>query len=439
MELGLGRFGDLRLQDVGVFLLDRLGEVGQGGARLRPLGGDRAGEVRIGRFLRNPKVKSSEMVATASARTAGLVQGRHILAIQDTTSLREHDRERSLHLHPTIAVDAADGALIGLVHAEFLRRTGGKRKHRNKRSFDEKESRRWLDATKEAAKLLPAGATGVTVVADRECDIYEELALRPAGVDVLIRAHHDRLLADGSKLYLCTDTLPELGREQITLPAGPGRSRRDAVLALRARRVTIKRPKRNLAAEAAKLPPQAEVWLVDAREVDPPAGATQVHWRLLTTHAVTTRAEAMRITGFYRQRWTIEQLFRVMKTKGFDIEATRVMDGAPFENLATAVLIAAVPVLQMNRERDGIAGRPMADVFDPADQPALEAISASFEGKTKRQKNPHPKGSLAYASWVCARLGGWTGYYGKPGPVVMLQGHLRLKAMLDGWNLGKNV
>ncbi len=207
------------------------------------------------------------------------------------------------------------------------------------------------------------------------------------------------------------------------------------MLALRARRVTIKRPKRNLAAEAARLPSAVEVWLVDAREVDPPAGVKPLHWRLLTTHGVTGFAEARRITGFYRQRWTIEQLFRVMKTKGFDIEAVRVMDGAPHENLSIAVLIAAIPVLQMSRERDGVAGRPMADVFDPADRPALEAICASLEGKTERQKNPHPEGSLAYASWVCARLGGWTGYYGKPGPVVMLQGHLRLKAMLDGWDL----
>ncbi|MEG3144607.1 hypothetical protein U1839_08060, partial [Sphingomonas sp. RT2P30] len=50
------------------------------------------------------------------------------------------------------------------------------------------------------------------------------------------------------------------------------------------------------------------------------------------------------------------------------------------------------------------------------------------EGKTERQKNPHPKGSLAYAAWVCARLGGWTGYYGKPGPVVMLNGWLEIQA-----------
>ena len=50
-----------------------------------------------------------------------------------------------------------------------------------------------------------------------------------------------------------------------------------------------------------------------------------------------------------------------------------------------------------------------------------------LEGKTERQKNPHPKGSLAFTSWVIGRLGGWTGYYGKPGPVVMLQGWLEIQ------------
>ena len=74
-----------------------------------------------------------------------------------------------------------------------------------------------------------------------------------------------------------------------------------------------------------------------------------------------------------------------------------------------------------------------------ANLPALEAVCATLEGKTDRQKNPHPKPTLAYAAWVCARLGGWTGYYGKPGPVVTLQGFLRFKAMHHGWKLGRLV
>ena len=263
-------------------MLDRLVAVGQTGVRVRVLGGDRAGEVRLGRFLRNPRVTPAEMIATSNARTARLVNGRHVLAIQDTTSLRDDGDQRSLQLHPTIAVDAQSGALLGLVHAVFLHRRGGQRAQRNNRAFAEKESRRWLDATVEAGKLVDAGAARVTVIADREGDVYEQLACRPAGVEIVIRAKHDRPLADGTRLFDSADNLPELGQETIMLPAAPGRPARKAVLALRARRVTIKRPHRNLASEAAKLPADITLSFVEAREIDPLDGTTPAHWRLLT-------------------------------------------------------------------------------------------------------------------------------------------------------------
>jgi hypothetical protein len=420
-------------------LLARLVCVGQSGISVRRVGGNRAGEMRFTRFLRNPRVRPDEMVATARARTAGLVKGRHILAIQDTTTLRDDGKQRSLNLHPMIAVDADDGALLGLVDAVFLNHVGGKKHLCKKRPFAEKESRRWLDATNTAASLVEAGAVCVTVIADREGDIYEEFACRPVETELLIRAHHDRILEDGGALYGCMEDVAELGRETIDLPANPGRPARKVVLALRARKVTLVRPKRNHPAEAAKLPESVTLTLVEAREVDPPDGVTPVHWRLLTTHTVLTLADARRMTGFYRQRWTIEQVFRVMKTKGFDIEAVRVAENGPFENLTTATLIAAIQVLQMVRERDGAAGRPLQDAIDSEDQAALEAICQTLEGKTEKQKNPHPQGSLAYASWVCARLGGWTGYYGKPGPIVMMQGLQSLKAMLRGWRLRGDV
>jgi hypothetical protein len=69
-------------------------EVGPAGARVRPLGGDRAGEVRFGRFLHNPHDTPEEMIATAAARTAELVEGLPVLAIQDTTTPRD-DGDRS--------------------------------------------------------------------------------------------------------------------------------------------------------------------------------------------------------------------------------------------------------------------------------------------------------------------------------------------------------
>ena len=255
---------------------------------------------------------------------------------------------------------------------------------------------------------------------------------------MLFRTHHDRRLADGASLFGKPQGVEGTGPGDDRRRDGPGRRARTAVLALRAGVVTLQRPKRNCAAAAAQLPAEVTLTLLDAREVDPPAGTELILWRLLSSHTVGSFAEARRITGFYRQRWIIEQLFRTMKTKGFDIEAVRVAEGGPFEKLAIATLMAAIEVLSLVRERDGAAGRPMTDLFEADQQPIIETISASLEGNTARQKNPHPPGSLAHVAWVCGRLGGWTGYYGKPGPVVMLSGMLRLQAMIEGWRLAGN-
>lgn len=127
-----------------------------------------------------------------------------------------------------------------------------------------------------------------------------------------------------------------------------------------------------------------------------------------------------------------------MKTKGFDIEALRQQPNGPLEKLVTAILIAAVTVMQLVAERDGRTGCPLADALDADDRPALAAICTSLEGNTAKQKNPHPPGTLAWAAWIFARLGGWTGYYGKPGPIVMLRGMTQFQTIKHGWNL-RNV
>ena len=391
----------------------------------------------MGRWLRNEKVTVGEIFASAAAGTAGRVAGLHVLAIQDTTSLRDDGTGQSLVAHPTIAVEAESGALLGLVQGEILSRQGGLKASRKARAFEEKQSRRWLRGAEAAAELLAAGAAQVTVVADRESDIYEVFALRPAGVELLIRAAQDRALGDdGGLLFAALADQPEAGRFTVTLPAAPGRKARKALLALRYCPVELKRPVSRPASSG--LPETTSAFLVEVREIDPPEGVTPAHWRLLTTHRIESFDQARWLTGLYRKRWIIEQLFRTIKTKGFDIERVSMAE-APFEKLAAAALVAGVSCLQLVQDREGLAERPLTDVFESEDQPALEAVSAQLEGKTEKQKNPHPKGSLAFAAWVCARLGGWTGYYGKPGPIVMLRGLYQFRAIQMGWSIARDV
>jgi hypothetical protein len=374
-------------------------------------------------------VTIEEMLSEAGQRTAERCRGRDVLVIQDTTVLRSQGGGGD-YLHAVVALDAEDGAILGLVDGQFLRRSSGRKALRRNMPVEEKESFRWLEGADQAASVC-AAAQRVTVVSDREGDIYEAFALRPQGTELLVRAAQDRSLDDGRQLFTALDALPEAGWADLDLPAQPGRKRRTARLAIRFATVSLGRPNRSF---RAGLPAAVDVQVVDVREVSPPPGQPAIHWRLLTTHPVSDVADAWAVVALYRKRWAIEQLFRTLKTQGFDIEGLRIEDAVPRDKLITASLIAAVAIQQLVHARDGGPGplRPCTDVFQSEDMPLLEAFCAKLEGKTERQKNPHPKGSLAYAAWVCARLGGWTGYYGKPGPVVMLEGWLEIQAAKRG-------
>ena len=408
--------------------------------RVRRLGGDRAGEMRITRFLRNPAVRLDEMTGTAFARTEAACAGRDVLAVQDTTVTRSAGGGGS-YLHAMIAVDASSGAVLGALDAQFLERTEGRTASRLERSFGERESARWLAAAARAGELR--GAARVTVVADREADIFELFARRPAQVDLLVRASHDRALAGGGRLAGEIARSPCLGHAALDLPARPGVPARTARLAIRFGRLAIEPPRESRKAGAGPVP----VAYVELREETPPesasGGMAPVHWRLLTTREVETVADALDVAAAYARRWKIEELFRVMKRKGFDIEALRIGEETPRNRLILACLLAATVVLQMTAERDGRATgrvlRPLTDAFDPGDRPLLEAVSRSLEGRTERQKNPHPPGSLAFATWVCARLGGWTGYYGKPGPIVILSGWTEFQSLKQGAHLAHQI
>jgi len=388
--------------------------------------------VKLTRFLRNDDVTPQEMLAAAAERTAPRCLGRHVLAIQDTTVLRSTGGGGE-YLHVVLGVDAEDGAILGLIEARFLERDAGRRSARKALPIEEKESFRWLQGAEEAASVC-AGAVRITVLSDRESDIFEAFALKPQEAELVIRAAHNRSLEGGAALFAAIDAAPVVAHAEMELAAKPGRKARTAKLALRYEAVSLARPKTG---SRAGLPKSVAVNLVDIREIDPPGNEKPVHWRLLTTHVVTCAEEAFAVVDLYRRRWAIEQLFRTLKTDGFDIENVDIEDTPPRNRLLTATLIAAVCVQQLVHARDGGPGplRPLTDAFDPEDAALLEACCTTLEGKTQRQKNPHPKGSLAYAAWVCARLGGWTAYYGKPGPIVMREGWLEFQSMKRGARL----
>ena len=408
--------------------------------------------MQITRFLRNRSVSVEEMSQHAGALTAARVAGREVVAIQDTSELvlggvrarangygpvGKGGRLGGLLLHPVLVADAGSGALLGLASLQVRNRTGGgKVGSRRKRGTAAKESQRWLDGLRSAGEVLAAAAR-VTVLCDREGDIYELFAAaRPANLELVVRACQNRRLAGEAAerlLFAAIDAAPEQDRYTVAIPAAPGRAARVASLALRFAPVVLRKPRHG--ADPA-LPDSVGLNLVDVRELSmPPDGSEPLHWRLLATEPIATPAQARRVIELYCQRWIIEEFFHTLKTAGFDIEAADI--GAPqaMINFAAAATIAAVSIKQLVQARDGTTDQRIADAFEPDDQPLLEAISDKLAGKTARQQNPHPKATLAFAAWVIARLGGWTGYYGKPGPKVMRRGLHEFHAIKFGATL----
>ena len=166
-------FGDRRVDRSYGFLHDRLVRQGPRGLSVRRLGSSRAGEVRIGRFLRHDKVTVEKIVDRAAAGTASRVAGLDVLAIRDTTGFRDDGLGNSLVGHAAIAVGGEQGALPSLVDARVIERHGGGGKGAKSRAVCGKQSQRWLDGLRASGRLAAAGAARVTAVADREGDIYE--------------------------------------------------------------------------------------------------------------------------------------------------------------------------------------------------------------------------------------------------------------------------
>ena len=104
---------------------------------IRKLGGTRAREIVIHRFLSAPSVTCGEMVETLAHRTAGACKGRRIVAAQDTTEINFAGREAcrrglgpgrdgvsaGLFLHPVIAIDSETEAVLGLLDAKIWTRS----------------------------------------------------------------------------------------------------------------------------------------------------------------------------------------------------------------------------------------------------------------------------------------------------------------------------
>jgi Transposase DDE domain len=413
------------------------------------------------RFLENENVTISELVRSLSDHCEQQVEGRHVLALSDTSevNLQSHsgrlkpeglgvvgnNKNVGFFIHPTLVLDAESGFPLGLSNVQFwtrdVSRPNKKQRKYQDLPIEKKESYKWLASAERSQRCFRVGeAKLVTHIGDREADIYEEWATVPnENNHVLVRVRFDRRLLEPSEsLYSKLAKQPCEGTYRMTVTAEPriGRTAREAVMTVRFTQVRIQRPK-NL--KTGDYPPTLSLYAVEVEEVNPPEGQEAVHWRLMTTHEVISIEQALPIVQWYRCRWRIEQLFATLKLAGLNIEATQLESVEAIQRLTVLALSVAVRTLQMVEGCENV-DLSASVTFSHEQQDCLIEIEPTLQGKTKKQQNPYPRASLPWAIWIIARLGGASGYssQGLPGMPTLVKGLRRFESIFEGWNLARN-
>jgi hypothetical protein len=432
---------------------------------IRQISRNRAEQVAYYRFLENENVTVGELVPSLSDHCMLQVEGKHILAISDSSeiNLQSHvgrlkakglgvvgnNTDVGFYIHPTLILDAENGFPLGLSTVQLWTR-GIDHADKHQRNYqnlpiEEKESYKWLRSADATQRCFSVGnATMVTHIGDRESDLYEEFATVPNRYNhLLVRASQNRrLLGQTQSLYTYLNQQPSEGTYTVNVPADPriGRTAREALLIVRRAVVKIQRPDK---LNAHDYPKSVELYAVEAIEVNPPLGQQPIHWRLLTTHQVVCLEQALQVIRWYTLRWQIEQLFATLKKAGLNLEATQLESITAIERLTVLALSVAVRILQLIQGRDN-PDLPATVAFSLEQQHCLKAMPAAgyayaptLEGKTQLQQNPYPPDSLAWATWIIARVGGWSGYSSQKPPAIntLIRGLAQFESTFFGWKL----
>ncbi|MEH2239589.1 hypothetical protein [Nostoc sp.] len=125
-----------------------------------------------------------------------------------------------------------------------------------------------------------------------------------------------------------------------------------------------------------------------------------------------------------------------LKKAGLNLEATQLESSIAVQRLTILALSVAVRTLQMVEGRDNT--QLSAELtFCVEQQQCLSQIKSSVEGDTKKLHNPYPRGCLPWATWIIARLGGWSGYTSgrPPGIPTLVHGLRQFESIFLGWKL----
>ena len=402
-----------------------------------------------------------KLINELTKRTARLCRNRTVLAIQDTSEINLTSHRNRLQsdtglgrlddakgnigfkIHPTLAVDADTLHPLGFATLKLWHRPLDMpdrhiRKHK-KLTIQNKESYKWITASNSSKDILK-DAKQVIIVQDREGDIYDQLSTVPDSKHhLLIRSKCNRNLTDGGLLWNTLSEAKAQGTYKIKVEGDKRRqiNKRQATIEIRYIQTSVKRSSSALGNKVAQTP----IYAVEAKEINGNQ-SNPIEWRLITTYPVACFEDACLIVEWYSCRWLIEQIFRLLKHKGFNIEASELEQGWAIRKLCVLTLSSILKIIQMRLayEEEG-DGQNINEVFTQTEQQCLDDLNRKLSGKTKKQSNPYKKTQLKWATWIISRLGGWKGYAFQrcAGLITIRNGLEKFYLIYEGWMIAKDV
>ena len=423
------------------------------------------------RFMANKKVNVGELIGIDQEQIKQRLNGRHILAIGDTTeiSLKQQishiqDANRVGRLsdnktpgflcHAQLFMDANSGHGLGLGSILLWnRKLRSAKAPKPSLPYEQRESYKWECLIRESLPMTDQAQT-TTHVFDQEADIFDLFKgvneIEKGQHHLIVRSHYNRSVEEQDQEVKLWDVMNRTAFEysyELKLGAQnrPNRSRRKKQNRKRRQaRIQLRYGSIQLLAPSTQpkgTPSQTFFWVEALEQADSvPAGEAPIHWRLLTTHSLSSAEEAMQIIRWYEKRWMIEQLFRLIKRKGFNIEGCQLQYLDAILKMTVMTLKAAFDVLRLLLARDNEQAQPITEVFHEDQIKCLYLINEKLQGNTEKQQNRHPPEQLSWATWVVARLGGWKGLssQGLPGPITIKRGLEQFQTYYEAWKLFKS-
>jgi hypothetical protein len=412
------------------------------------------------RMLDNDSFGHNDLTEGAIQRLRKNVKGGHVLGIQDSSEFNftshmgrigREDKDigpvtnekfsAGFFCHPVLVIDPSTQMPLGFSSVTLWNRSWDK-KNRHEREYKklditEKESYRWIASALKTKESL-SEADSITIIGDRECDIYEIFAAVPDNkTHLLIRANIDRTLAEGIKLNQKLSSSPVRSVYKFDVPTGKNRTKHTANMSLKWEKVKIAHPINKSRKNGS--PAFVGMTVIEATELPGSVkqGEDPVSWILLTTHSVKNASDALKCIEWYGMRWLIEELFHLLKTKGLCFEEAQLETGEGLKKLLVLALQVAQKIMTLRLSLDSSHKVKANLIFSEEEIRFLKIYMKELEGKTEKQKNPYNNGTIQWAAWGIARMGSWSGYksHGPPGYITMKRGLVDFYNKMDGFDV----